>query len=146
MAQEIGSLATQSSESAEEIKKIVDQLLSDASASVEVMHRLNESFSKQEEQMDATKSTMQKMVGNVEYVFGSADVIAEKVGMLSNAKDGLVEIISDLSAISEENAASAEETNASMEELNANFSIINEAAANLQALANDLTETISYFN
>ena len=96
--------------------------------------------------MDATKSTMQKMVGNVEYVFGSADVIAEKVGMLSNAKDGLVEIISDLSAISEENAASAEETNASMEELNANFSIINEAAANLQALANDLTETISYFN
>ena len=146
VAQEIGSLATQSSESAEEIKKIVDQLLADASASVEVMHKLNISFSKQEEQMDATKATMQKMVGNVEHVSGSADVIAEKVEMLTAAKDRLVEIISDLSAISEENAASAQETNASMEELNATFSIINEAAAKLQVLANDLTDTISYFN
>ena len=146
VAQEIGTLAAQSSESAEEIKKIVERLLRDSAASVEVMSRLNESFSKQEEQMDATKATMQKMSGNVEHVSGSADVIADKVNLLMNAKDRLVEIIADLSAISEENAASAEETNASMEELNATFSIISEAASKLQKLANDLTETISYFS
>jgi len=145
VAQEIGSLATQSNQSAEEIKKIVDQLLGDAAASVDVMRKLSDSFVKQSEQMDATKVTMQKMAGNVDDVSGSANVIAEKVGLLTDAKDRLVEIIADLSAISEENAASAQETNASMEELNATFSIINEAAAKLQVLAGDLTETISFF-
>ena len=43
------------------------------------------------------------------------------------------------------NAASTEETNASMEELNATFSIITESASKLQVLAENMTETISYF-
>jgi methyl-accepting chemotaxis protein len=64
---------------------------------------------------------------------------------LNDAKNGLMEIISDLSAISEENAASTEETNASMEELNATFSIISKDAADLRALAEELNKTISFF-
>ena len=64
---------------------------------------------------------------------------------LNDAKNGLMEIISDLSAISEENAASTEETNASMEELNATFTIISESAGKLQTLAEELKDNISYF-
>ena len=145
VATEIGQLAIQSSNSAEEIKKIVDKLLADAEASVEVMERLNTSFEQQSEQLDDTKTNMQSMANNVVNVSGSADNIAEHVDKLSVAKDKLVEIISDLSAISEENAASSEETNASMQELNATFSVITESASKLQELATNMTETISYF-
>ena len=145
VATEIGQLAIQSSNSADEIKKIVDQLLADSEASVEVMQRLNESFDQQSQQMEDTKANMQSMAGNVDNVSESADNIAGRIDELTAAKDQLVNIISDLSAISEENAASTEETNASMQELNATFSIINEAAANLQTLATNLTDTISYF-
>ena len=145
VAQEIGALAEQSNQSAQEIGKIVDELLEDAEASVTVMGKLNESFGLQAQQMEETKVQMQSMAGNVGNVSESAGVIAGRIQQLTDAKDALVNIISDLSAISEENAASTEETNASMQELNATFSLISEEATKLQSLATELTETISYF-
>jgi methyl-accepting chemotaxis protein len=145
VATEIGQLAVQSSNSAEEIKKIVEKLVADSEQSVEVMQRLNSSFEQQETQLDETKVNMQSMADNVDNVSESTDNIAGHVDKLSEAKDKLVEIISDLSAISEENAASTEETNASMQELNATFAIITESADKLQELAENMSDTISYF-
>ncbi len=145
VATEIGSLAEESSKSADEIKKIVDKLVSDAEASVQVMTKLNESFSQQSQQLEATKVNMQTMSDNVSNVSESADNIALLTKQLSSAKDELVEIIDDLSAISEENAASTEETNASMQELNATFHVISHSAEALQALADNMAETINYF-
>ncbi|WP_024866726.1 methyl-accepting chemotaxis protein [Butyrivibrio sp. FCS014] len=145
VATEIGQLAIQSSNSADEIKKIVEKLVADSEASVEVMQKLNTNFEQQSEQLDDTKDNMQSMADNVDNVSKSTDSIAEHIGKLNTAKDKLVEIISDLSAISEENAASTEETNASMQELNATFQIITESAGKLQELANGMTDAISYF-
>ncbi|MBP3818289.1 MAG: cache domain-containing protein [Butyrivibrio sp.] len=145
VATEIGQLAVQSSNSAEEIKKIVEKLVADSEASVEVMQRLNASFDQQSQQLDDTKTNMQSMAENVDNVADSTGNIAGYVDQLNVAKDKLVEIISDLSAISEENAASTEETNASMQELNATFAIITESADKLQELASSMTDVISYF-
>ena len=145
VATEIGQLAVQSSNSADEIKKIVEKLVADSEASVEVMQRLNTNFEQQSEQLDNTKENMKSMADTVVNVTDSTDSIADHVRNLGVAKDKLLEIISDLSAISEENAASTEETNASMQELNATFAIITESAAKLQELAGDMTDTISYF-
>ncbi len=145
VATEIGQLAVQSSNSAEEIKKIVEQLVSDSEASVEVMQRLNSSFDQQSDQLDDTKVNMQSMADNVNNVADSTESISGHIGQLNAAKDELVEIISDLSAISEENAASTQETNASMQELNATFAIISESADKLQELAGSMTDVISYF-
>ena len=145
VADEIRALADQSSHSADEIKSIVDRLLADAASSVAVMEKLNESFGIQSRQLEDTKNNMETMNGNVVKVKDTSADITGRVAELTDAKNGLMEIISDLSAISEENAASTEETNASMEELNATFTLISESATKLQALAADLTDTISYF-
>ncbi len=145
VADEIRQLADQSSDSAEKIKSIVEQLLADSASSVNVLEKLNESFSVQAEQLDSTKSNMEIMSGNVASVKDTSSSITKQVMSLNDAKNGLLEIISDLSAISEENAASTEETNASMEELNATFTIISESAGKLQTLAEELRENISYF-
>ncbi|MCR5420581.1 MAG: hypothetical protein K6E98_06230 [Lachnospiraceae bacterium] len=145
VAEEIAALAEQSNQSAQEIGRIVEQLLYDASSSVDVMVSLNESFEQQSVQMEATRDNMESMAKGVISVAESSEAIAQKIEGLTGAKDTLVSIVSDLSAISEENAASTEETNASMQELNATFSIINESASNLQELAKELQEIISYF-
>ncbi len=145
VADEIRALADQSSKSADEIKSIVDRLLADAASSVAVMEKLNDSFGVQAKQLDDTRSNMESMSGNVEKVKNTSADITGRVAELTEEKNNLMEIISDLSAISEENAASTEETNASMEELNATFTMISESATKLQALAGDLTDTISYF-
>lgn len=146
VATEIGQLAIQSNESAEEIKKIVSKLVSDAEASVDVMQRLNDSFSQQSEQLDDTKDNMQNMADNVTNVSASSKNISDHIAKLNKAKGELISIISELSAVSQENAASAEETNASMQELNLTFATITDSAAKLQTLSNELSEVISYFS
>lgn len=145
VAEEIAALAEQSNQSAQEIGRIVEKLMYDASTSVDVMNRLNDSFANQSSQMQATRENMESMATGVLSVAESAGAIASKIEGLTSAKDTLVGIVSDLSAISEENAASTEETNASMQELNATFNLINESAGNLQNLAAELAEIISYF-
>lgn len=146
VAGEIGSLAKQSAESATQIKTIVDKLLADVASSITVMQQLNGSFSTQSEKLTTTQNNMSDMNINVRNVADSAGNIAGRINELNGAKETLIGIIEDLSAISEENAASAEQTNASMEELNATFAVINQAAGNLQTLAEQLDDTIRFFS
>ena len=145
VADEIRTLADQSSESADKIKSIVDKLLEGSEASVAVMDKLNENFKLQSTQLDSTKRDMEIMSENVRNVSETSQEISERVNALNTAKRSLIEIIADLSAISEENAASTEETNASMEELNATFSIISESANKLQELSETLDSSMAYF-
>lgn len=145
VADEIRDLADQSRQSADQIKEVTDKLLANATASVEVMKKLNENFSQQGEQLTSTQQDMNSMSVNVDNVARSAENIGGRLETLNNAKGQLIDIIEDLSAISEENAASTEQTNASMEELNATFTMISESAGKLQKLAEDLQDTISYF-
>ncbi len=145
VADEIRQLADQSADSADKIKAVVERLLSDSQSSLNVLDKLNTSFSEQVTQLDVTRSDMESMSESVENVKATSDDINNRIKALDKAKNGLTEIIADLSAISEENAASTQETNASMEELNATFTIISDSAEKLQELSDDLAETISYF-
>ena len=145
VADEIRQLADQSADSAEKIKGVVEKLLSDSDFSLSVLDKLNTSFSEQAAQLDITRSDMESMSQSVDSVKATSDDINNRIIALDKAKNGLTEIISDLSAISEENAASTQETNASMEELNATFTIISDSAEKLQSLSNDLAQTIAYF-
>lgn len=145
VADEIRQLADQSADSADKIKAVVERLLSDSQSSLNVLDKLNTSFSEQVTQLDITRSDMESMSESVDNVKATSDDINNRIKALDKAKNGLTEIIADLSAISEENAASTQETNASMEELNATFTIISDSAEKLQELSDDLAETISYF-
>ena len=145
VADEIRQLADQSADSADKIKAVVERLLSDSQSSLNVLDKLNTSFNEQATQLDVTRSDMESMSESVENVKATSDDINNRIKALDKAKNGLTEIIADLSAISEENAASTQETNASMEELNATFTIISDSAEKLQELSDDLAETISYF-
>ena len=146
VAQEISSLADESKKSADQIKSIVDLLLANSEESVTVMEKLNDNFAQQSQMLEATKNDMVMMEQNASEVSINSGEITDKIATLNRAKDSLVNIIQDLSAISEENAASAEETNASMQELTATFAVINQAATSLHDLAGDLSDTISYYN
>ena len=145
VADEIRELAEQSRVSADKIKNVVDRLLADADASVKVMATLNTNFSRQGEQLNATRTDMKTMADNADNVAASAVDISKRVNNLTEARNELVGVIEDLSAISEENAAASQETNASMEELNATFSMISESASELLEHASDLENTISFF-
>ena len=61
------------------------------------------------------------------------------------AKIVVIDAMSSLSAISEENAAATEETSAAMEELNATVAVLAESAEQLQMLSRKLAEDVSFF-
>ena len=61
------------------------------------------------------------------------------------ARQTVVGIIENLSAISEENAAATQQTTASMEELNATISLVANSATTLKDLAVSLEEETKFF-
>ena len=145
VASEISDLAAQSKQSADKINEITSGLMKDVAESVQVVHQLTEDIGEQGRQLDATKEAMDRMELGIGNVAKSASEIRGQVDELGNTRETLNYVISDLSAVSEENAASTQETNASMEALKDTFAMISESAEGLRILAGKLTETISYF-
>lgn len=145
VATEIGSLADQSQKATVEINNIVAELIQESEKSVETVDALSKNFEVQNEQLDSTKKDMHEMEVGVKHVTSAAGEINGQIGNLNHAKNSLLEIITDLSAISEENAAATQQTNASMQELNATFSVINQSTSDLQELAKKLHEEMNFF-
>ncbi len=145
VASEIGILSNRSKEAAESINKIVETLVAESKKNVEIINKLSESVQEQNYQLTSTKDDMNVVVENVNSVENSTKLISDKIHLLGELKTSFTDIISELSAISQQNAASSEETNASMEELNATFSVISNAASELRDMAETLNEKMAFF-
>lgn len=145
VANEIGLLAQQSSTAATTINEIVEDLVSDSTKSMEIIEELNAAFNEQSSQLTNTKSDMDGVVTGVNSVEQNTQTISDKVNMLNSSKAQLIDLIAELSAISQQNAASTEETNASMEELNATFALISNSASDLKDLADSLNQKMNFF-
>lgn len=145
VATEIGQLANQSADAASQINKIVGNLVEESAKSVATVEDLSHAFSIQNDKIDSTKEDMNAMKDEVDSVTQSSNMISKKISTLNESKNTLINVTSDLSAISEENAASTEETNASMEELNATFERIDANVITLKDLAQKLNEELAYF-
>ena len=145
VASEIGILSEQSKNAAVSIKKIVETLVNESQKSVDTIVQLSNDVREQNNQLTSTKDDMDAVVVNVNNVDNSTKMIAEKIHQLNELKTSFSDIISELSAISEQNAASTQETNASMEELNATFAVISDAAADLRNMAETLNQKMAFF-
>ena len=102
-------------------------------------------FQTQSDKILLTKNDMNALSENAMKVQGSVKDTGDKTDTINVTKMSLMNIIEDLSAISEENAASTEETNASMEELNATFQVISENAVSLQSMSEELRKQMEFF-
>ena len=145
VANEIGLLAQQSNTAATTINEIVEDLVTDSTKSMEIIEELNAAFNEQSSQLTSTKSDMDGVVTGVNSVEQNTQTISDKVNMLNSSKAQLIDLIAELSAISQQNAASTEETNASMEELNATFALISNSASDLKDLADSLNQKMNFF-
>ena len=146
VASEISNLAAQSSDAASKIAGVSQRLADDSVHSVETVDELIKEFKAQSEKITETKQDMNELSKNAMRVQDSAIDTGSKTERINERKDSLSSIIEDLSSISEENAAATEQTNASMQELNATFTIIAQAAKELQDIAIELKDEISFFH
>ena len=146
VADEIAKLATESARSAEKINGIIEELTIESDKSIAIIEQMNEELTAQSGHLDVTKQNMEVMKSGVDTVSVNAKEISSRVQNLDSAKANLVDIIDNLSAISEENASTTAETRDSMDNLNSTFEVITNASDSLKKLAGQLYEKISYFN
>ena len=145
VASEIQTLSEESNSSAQRISEIVKGLSDDSKASMSMMEEVKRRLSEQSEKLEQTMQTFQNVTGGIVTSREGAENINEEAQDCDRSRNGVVDIISNLSAISEENAASTQQTTASMQELNATIALLAESARSLKGLAEGMNEACEFF-
>ena len=145
VASEIKKLAEESNASADRIAQIIQQLSADSRATVAVMQEMEEIVAQQQEKLDETRAKFSEVSEGIRVTIEEADLIRANTDTCNGSRAQVVDVIQNLSAISEENAASTEETTAAMQELNATVNLVAQSAKNLQKVATELEQNIRFF-
>ena len=145
VATEIQKLSVQSNDATVEIQSIISTLQNEAQKTVDEMKNAEVLMKEQQEKLEDTKSKFRDVSNGIQVSRKGTEEIRVSADVADNSRTTVIDVISNLSAISQENAASAEETAASMEELNATFNMIAEEANRLKQIANGLNEDMNFF-
>jgi len=145
VADEIRQLADDSANSAKEIRETMEKLITDSGAAVEEAAKVQESVKNQKEIMESTTAAIDDLLQGINTTVGEVEGITAYAAACDSSKAGVIDAMSGLSAVSEENAASSEETSASVEELNATVQVLAESAEDLKGIADQLNKNISFF-
>lgn len=145
VAEEIRKLAEQSSHMTEMIRKTVLDLTADVNVVVGEMNKTNEIVAEQAQSVEETRTAFNHIA--------EAIIESEKFVMLIDGssqtmegyKDEVLQTLSGLSAVAEDNAASAQEVSAAAEEQSASAEEISQASEDLSGMAQNLQTLISKF-
>ncbi len=145
VAEEIGKLADDSKLMADEIKIEMDKLLSQSKAAVSAAEEVKKGNDTQQVALSETLESVNGMLGDIDSTVQGVKTISDGAEICDSSKNAVVDTMSALSAISEENAASSEETGASMEELSATVTTLASSANDLKTIAEQLNEDMKFF-
>ena len=145
VASEISNLAAQSNASSKEIEGIVTKLAQESEKSVEVMNHVREMIDTQQKMLSDTAAQFFKVDEGIDLSRTEAQAIRERSTACNDSKEGIVDGMANLSAISEENAASTQETTASMEMLSHTIDSLAEESQTVHDLVNQLQEKMSFW-
>ena len=145
VATEIQKLSVQSNDAAVEIQNIINTLQSEAQKTVDEMKNAEVLMQEQQSKLDDTKAKFNDVSNGIGVSRQGTEEIRIGADSADNSRTVVIDVISNLSAISEENAASAQETTASMQELNATINVMAQEATKLKEIAKGLNEDMAFF-
>ncbi len=146
VADEIAKLANQSSASVEEINRVVEELQSNATKSVDGMREINISVDKQVESLTETQhifSNLHQELGNFTDSVQSIDTLTSE---MERQRSNVIESLNLLNRLAQDNATVAEETSAMSTDLS---QVVEDSAAiidNLEQQMTALMENIHKFS
>lgn len=146
VADEIKILAEKSKESAKVITDIINELSKESNESLVTMESVNEKLSEQSRKVSETVEKFDVVKEGIIKSNTNIGITETKANDINACKDKLTDMISNLSAISQENAASSEETTASMEEFKNIIANEADSAKELQELAKNLNKEVRFFS
>ena len=145
VAEEIGTLANDSRQMADDIRKEMNILLEQSKAAVLAAEDVQQGNNEQQVALGETLESVNGMLDDIRSTVDGVKLISQGAQTCDSSKNAVVDTMSALSAISEENAASSEETGASMQELSSTVTILAGSANNLREIAEKLNEDMQFF-
>ena len=145
VANEIRSLSDSSMNSADEIERIVSELLDNSNISVKRMETVSKDVAIQVDRLGSTRKSFKGLTAETDNVIELTESISSQVNEINEAKNNVSSVLESLSAIAEQNAASTQETSASVQEIGSSINEISESAIALQNLATDMSNYIKKF-
>lgn len=145
VANEISSLADQSNDSAKQIEAILATLVADSKRSIEKMNEVKKHLQEQQENLKNTQKEFANVSAGIQDTRNQSGMVDGQAKDCDASRSSVIDIISSLSAISEQNAASTQETTASIEELTATINLVAQQATEVQGQAQLLEEAMKFF-
>lgn len=145
VAEEIGKLASQSAQSSNEIEGILKQLVKNYNVIIENVKSTSDNMDAQNSKLVETQNVFTILEKDINGTVERISEINTMVEHLDYEIGKMVDMVSNLSAISEENSASTEQTMASIEELTATISQVYEKAQNVDKSADELLREVNVF-
>ncbi len=145
VASEIQTLAEQSNSSAKQIETIIAEITSKTAQCTKIAGEIHDAVDKEATALNDVSSSFDDVSNNITDAAYAVNKITDNVETVNRNKVSILDAVSDLSGISEENAASAQETNASTEEVRANIEEVAQQAAELRAVIEQLNSSVAFF-
>ena len=145
VASEIQKLASQSDEAAGEIKDIIERLQQESQKTVSDMNDTKVLINEQMDNLNATKDSFVVVSDGIAVSRQETSVIESNADSCNEARKQIDDVVTNLSAISQQNAASAQQTTASMEELSATIGTLADTANDLMKISEQLNMEVSFF-
>ncbi len=116
VAKEVESLTEQTNKLSSEINEIVDDLSIKSTSSIQKMDQIEGTTAQQAHSVEMTQAKFLGIAEAIEVTRTNIDTLNSSINEMSNEKNEVVKIMTDLSATSEENASGTEEVSASVHE------------------------------
>lgn len=145
VAEEIKKLAEESAKGAESIKAVTQNIIKQSGESVAMVEQIKELVDTESESVNATKENFDVLNNCIQQNIASVESINTKTKALDELKGLIIGSITELSAISEENAASNQEVTASVTNISSNVENIDEVTQEVLNSSDTLSELMTYF-
>lgn len=145
VAEQISALAQQSSQGANEIRMSADKMTEMSGKTVIQAGEIFNLIKREKEAIVATQSKFEALSSEVESSLIEIAAIKEKADALDVVKNRITASVSDLSAISEENAASNQQVSASVENIAASVNNTKVRSTEMADMSRELMGLVEYF-
>ncbi|MBQ4241700.1 MAG: cache domain-containing protein [Lachnospiraceae bacterium] len=145
VASEISSLAQQSDQSSKEIKEVVNEIIATSNKNVEYAGQIQNAVNNEGNVLTKVNDSFSVMNSKLGDTVEAINTIAVRAEDLDAAKAQVIDDVTSLSSISQQNAASCEETNASMVEMGETISNIKLESDKTMSVAGALKDAMSAF-
>ena len=145
VASEIGVLAAQSAKTVTEINSILEELNTNSSKSLEIMNEMTSVSSVQNSTLLDTSNVFNELKLSLDACAQSINNIAFRINEIDTKKGNIVNNVTKLNTLSENNAAFTEETSAMTEELTSAVKHSSTDIANLAEEFDTLKESLKKF-